>query len=112
MMNNLFLKGHRSKLVHKGLVGTLQDNKISLSTVKNSPRRFKSGDFPCGYEEGPGRPRMLLDSALQRFLKKFPLASARAMAGHFSVDQATIKSILDRQPTLRRFIPRWVSHIG
>jgi hypothetical protein len=49
--------------------------------------------------------------ALQRFLKKFPMASARVMASHFSVDRATIKSILDQELGLRKVTPRWMPHI-
>jgi hypothetical protein len=45
-----------------------------------------------------------LDLALQRFLKKFPFASPRVMAGHFSMDRATINSILDRDPRLRKLL--------
>jgi hypothetical protein len=48
---------------------------------------------------------------LQRFLKKFPFASVRVIASHFSADRATIKSILDRELGLRKFTCRWVPHI-
>jgi hypothetical protein len=71
-----FLKGHESKFIAKELVTTFQDNAISLSIVKNRTRRFKSGDLSCGDEERPGRPLVSLGSTLQRFLKKFPFASA------------------------------------
>jgi hypothetical protein len=101
-----FLKGHGSKLIDKEFVSTLQDNAISLYTVKNWPRRFKSGDLSCGDEEQPGRPLISLGPALQRLLKKFPFASARVMAGHFSVDRSVIKSILDRELGLRKFTRR------
>jgi hypothetical protein len=96
MVKDFFLKGHGSKLIHKELVSTLHDNAISLSTVKNRLRRFKSGDLSCSDEERPGRPLISMRLALQRFLKKIPFASAQVMTGHFSVDRATIKSILDR----------------
>jgi hypothetical protein len=33
------------------------------------------------------------------------------MAGYFSADRATIKSILDRELSLRKFTRRWVPHI-
>jgi hypothetical protein len=49
--------------------------------------------------------------ALQRFLKKFPFASARVMAGHFLIDRATIKSILGRELGLRKFTPGSVPDI-
>jgi hypothetical protein len=55
MVKYFFLKEHKSKLIHKELVSTLQDNAISLSIVKNWFRRFKSGDLFCGGEERPGR---------------------------------------------------------
>jgi transposase len=55
MVKYFFLKGHGNKLIHKELVSTLQDNAISLSTVKNWLRRFKSGDLCCGDEERPRR---------------------------------------------------------
>jgi transposase len=106
-----FLKGYGSKLIHKELVSTLQDKAISLSTVTNWLRRFKSGDLSCGHEEWSGRPLISLGPALQRFLMKFPLASARVMTGHFSVDRATIKSIHDRELGLRKSAYRWVPHI-
>jgi hypothetical protein len=102
MMKYFFLKGHGSKIIHKELVSILQDNVISLSTIKNWLRRFKSSDLSCGDEERPVRPLISLDPALQRFLKKFPFASARVMEGHFSVDRAPIKSILDRELGLRK----------
>jgi transposase len=95
MVKYVFLKGHESKLIHKELVNTLQDNAISLSTIKNWLRRFKSGNLVCGNEERPGRPLISMGPTFQRFLKMFPFASARVIAGQFSVDQAVIKSILD-----------------
>jgi hypothetical protein len=55
MVQYFFFKGHDSKLIHKELVSTLQDNAISLSTVKNWLRIFKSGDLSCGDEERRGR---------------------------------------------------------
>jgi hypothetical protein len=33
------------------------------------------------------------------------------MEGHFSVDRAAIKSILERELGLRKFTRRWISHI-
>jgi hypothetical protein len=54
-MEYLFLKGYWSKLIHKELVSTLQANVMSLSTVKNGLRRFKSGDLSCGNEDRLGR---------------------------------------------------------
>jgi hypothetical protein len=108
MMKYVFRKAHGSKLMHKELVSILQDNAISLSAVKNWLRRCKSGDLSYGDDEWPGRPMISLGSALRRFLKKFPFANARVMAGHFSVDRATIESILDRELGLGKFIRRWV----
>jgi transposase len=55
MVKYFFLKGHESKLIHKELVSTLQNNAISLSTVKNWLRRFKSGYLSCSDEEQPRR---------------------------------------------------------
>jgi hypothetical protein len=55
MAKYFFLKGHGSKLIHKELVTTLQDNVISLSIVKNWLRRCKSGELSCAHEKGPGR---------------------------------------------------------
>jgi hypothetical protein len=55
MVKYFFLKGHGSKFIHQELVSTLQDNVISLATVKNPLRRIKSGDLSCGGEERPGR---------------------------------------------------------
>jgi hypothetical protein len=89
-----FLNGHGSKLIHKELVNVLQGNAISLPTVKNWLRRFESGDLSCRDEERHGKLLISLDPTFQRVLKKFPFASARVMAGHFSVDQATVKNIL------------------
>jgi hypothetical protein len=111
MAKYVFLKGHWSKLIYKEIVSTLQDNAMSLSVAKNCLRRFKSGDVSCGDEERPGRPLISLDPALQRFLNKFPFANARVMAGHFSVNRATIKGILDRELGLREFTRRWVPYI-
>jgi hypothetical protein len=111
MVKFFFLTRHGSKLIHKELVNTLQDNAISLCTIKNWPKRFTSGDLSCGDEERPGRPLISMGPALQRFLKKFPFASARPMARHFSVDRVTVKSILDRELGLRRFARRWMTHI-
>jgi hypothetical protein len=71
MVKYFFLKGHKSILVHKELVSTLQDNVTARSTVKNRLRRFKSGDLSCFDEEKPGRPLISLVSALQRVLRKF-----------------------------------------
>jgi transposase len=67
MVKYFFLKGHRSKLIQKQLVNTLQDNAISLSMIKNWLKRFKSGDLSCGDEE---RPERLLIS-LARLFKAF-----------------------------------------
>jgi hypothetical protein len=111
MVKYFFLKGHRNKLIHKELVSTLRDTAISLYTVKNWLRRFPSGELSCGDEERVGRLLISLVPALQRFLKKFPFARAQVMAGNFSVDRSTIKSILDRELGLRKFTRRWV-HIS
>jgi transposase len=106
MVKYFFLKGHGRKLICKEFVSPFQDNAISLSAIKNWLRRFKSGDLSCGDEARPGRHLISLAPVLQRFLKKFPFASARVTAGHFSVDRDTIKSILDRELSLRKFIRR------
>jgi hypothetical protein len=106
-----FLEGHGSKLIHKELVTPLHDNAISPSAVKNRLRKFKSSDLSCSAEERPGRPLISLGLTLQRCLKKFPFASARVIAGHFSVDRANIKSILVRELGLRKFTRRWAPDI-
>jgi hypothetical protein len=111
MVKYCFLKGRESKLIHKELVSTPQDNAISLSTVKNWLERFKSGKFSCGDEERTGRPLISFGPALHCFLKKFPFASAWVMAGNFSVDRTTIKSILDQELCLRKFTRRLMAHI-
>jgi hypothetical protein len=64
MVKYFFLKGHGSKLIHKELVSTLQNNAISLSILKNWLRRFKYGDVSCGEEEWPGRPLISLGLVL------------------------------------------------
>jgi hypothetical protein len=111
MVTSFFLKGHGSKLIHKQLVSIFQDNTISLSTVKNWLRRFKSGELSCGDEERPGRLLISLGLALQGFLKTVSFSNARVMTGHFSVDRVTIKSLLDRDLGLRNTTRRWVPHI-
>jgi hypothetical protein len=63
-----FLKGEKSKLIHKELATTLQGNAISLPTIKNWLRKFKSDDFSCSDEERPGRFLISLGPVLQRFL--------------------------------------------
>jgi hypothetical protein len=62
-----FLKGDGSKLIHKELVSTLQDNAISLSALKNWLRRFKSRDRSFGDEERPGIPLISLDRLFSAF---------------------------------------------
>jgi hypothetical protein len=111
MVKYFFLKRYESKLIHKKLVSTFQENAISLSIVKNWLKRSKSGDLSCGDEKRPGIPLISLGSALQRFLKKFPFASSRVIAAHFSLDRVTIKNILDREPGLRKFTCRCVPYI-
>jgi hypothetical protein len=111
MVKYLFFKEHGSKLIHKELMSTLQDNAISLSAVKNWLRRFKSGDLSCGDEERPGKPLVSSGSALHGALKKLPFASARGMAGHFSADRAALKNVLDRELGLSKFSRRWVPHM-
>jgi hypothetical protein len=108
MVKYFFLKRHESKLIHKTLLSTLQDNAISLFIIKIWLRRFKSGSLSGGDEERPGRPMNCLDPTFQRFLKKFPFVSVRIMTGNFSVDRAAIKSILDRELGLRKFTRIWV----
>jgi transposase len=44
------LKGHGRKLIHKELVTALHYKAISLSTIKNWLRRFKSGGLSCSDE--------------------------------------------------------------
>jgi hypothetical protein len=83
MAKYFFLKGPRSKLSHKELVNALQDNAISLCTIKNWLRRFNSDDRSCGNEERPDRPLISLGAALQRFLKTFPFTSGHVMTGCF-----------------------------
>jgi hypothetical protein len=84
MVKYFFLKRHGSKLIHKELASTLQDNAISLSTITNRLKRFKSADLSCGDEERSRRPLISLDPALQHFQKKSPFASARAMPRYLS----------------------------
>jgi hypothetical protein len=67
MVKYFFLKGHGSKLIHKELVSTFQDNVISLFTVKNWLRRFKSSEVSCSDEEWPGKPLI----SLGRFFSAF-----------------------------------------
>jgi hypothetical protein len=111
MVKSLFLNEHGSKLIHKELVSTFQDNAISLSMLKNWLRRFKFSCLSCSDEERPERSLISMGSILQRFLKKFPFTSARVVAGHFSTDRTIIKSILDRELSLRKFTRRWMSHL-
>jgi hypothetical protein len=111
MVKYFFLKARGIKLMRNEHVNSLQDNAISLFNVKNSLRRFRSGDLSCGDEEWPGRHLISFGLALQCFLKKFPFASAPVMAGHFSVDRATLKSILDRELGLRKFTRIWMPYI-
>jgi transposase len=111
MVKYFLLKGHEGKFIHKEFLSTLEDNAISLSTVKNWLRMFKSSDLSCGDKERPGRPLICLGPALHRFLKKFPFTSTRIRTGHFSVDLNILKSILDRELELRKFTHRWVSLI-
>jgi Fe2+ or Zn2+ uptake regulation protein len=59
-VKNFFLEAVGSKLTHKKLVSTLQDNAISLSTVMNWLKRFKSGNLSCDDEEQLGRPLISL----------------------------------------------------
>jgi transposase len=101
-----FLKGHGSKLIHKELVSTLQDNAISLSTVKNWLRRFKIGDLSGRRRRTAWKNSNFFGLALQRFLKKFPFATARAVAWYFSGDRDTIKNILDWELGLGKFTRR------
>jgi hypothetical protein len=93
-MVKLFLKGHGSKLIHKEFVSVLQNNVISLSTVKNWLRRFKSGNLSCGDEKQPAILLIAWDPALPRFLKKSPFVSARVMARNFSLDRAPKRAFL------------------
>jgi hypothetical protein len=67
MMKYFFFKGHGSKLIHAELVSILQDKAISVSTVRNSLRRFKSRDFSCGDEERPGRPLISMGRLFSAF---------------------------------------------
>jgi transposase len=101
MVKYFFLKRHGSKLIHKELVSKFQDSAISLSTLKNWLRRFKSGDLSYSDEKLPGRPLLSLDLTLQRFLKRFSFVNIRVMASHFSMDRSTIKNIIDRKLGLR-----------
>jgi hypothetical protein len=111
MVKYFFLKRHGSKLIQKERVSILQDNTISLSTVKNWFKRFKSGDLSCSDEKRPGRSLMSLGPDLHRFLKKFPFVSARVMARHFSVDRHAFKNIFDRKLAFRKFNRRWGIYI-
>jgi hypothetical protein len=111
MVKYFFLNGHGSKFISKEFESILQDNAISPSTVKNWLRRFKSGDLFCGDEERPGRPLISLSPALQCFLKKFLFTSVGVMTERFSMDPDHIKSILDRELSLRKFTHRRVPHI-
>jgi hypothetical protein len=67
MVKYFCVKGRGSKLIHKELVSTLQDNAISLSNVKNWLRRFKSGHLSCGDEEWPERPLISLGPLFSAF---------------------------------------------
>jgi hypothetical protein len=52
MMKYFFLKGHGSKLIHKKLVITLQDNAIWLSTIKNCSEDSNLAIFPAATKNG------------------------------------------------------------
>jgi transposase len=67
MAKCFFLKGHGSKLIQKELLSILQGNAISLSTIKNWLRRFKSGEPSCGDEERPGRPLISMGRLFSTF---------------------------------------------
>jgi hypothetical protein len=74
-----------------------QKIQIRRSFLRRRRAAWKTSDF-----SGPG------SSALS---EEVPFASSRVMAGHFSVDRATIKNIRDRERGLRKFTRKCLSHI-
>jgi histone-lysine N-methyltransferase SETMAR len=106
-----FLKGWGNKTITAELQTTFGDSAISNSTVKRWIRKFKNGDFSCDDDSRPGRPLATLGPALQKFLDRYPFASAKVISRHFRLSPPTVKEILMRELGLRKFSRRWVPHL-
>jgi hypothetical protein len=47
---------------------------------------------------------------LHKFLSKYPFASVKIIVNHFGLSPSTVTDLLSREPGLRTFSRRWVSH--
>jgi transposase len=106
-----FFKGWGNKKITAELQTTLHDSALSNSTVKRWIRKFKNGDLSCDDDSRPGRPMSILGPVLQKFLDRYPFASARVMSKHFGLSPPTVKEILRRELGLKKFSRRWVPHL-
>jgi hypothetical protein len=78
-----FLKGLRSKEIHRKLTNVLGSAAYSLSQIKKWRARFETGDLSCEDQFRPDRLPHVFGKALSDFLEGFPLAITGIIAQHF-----------------------------
>jgi hypothetical protein len=75
----LHLKGWGNKRIITELESTFQGSALSMVTVKQWLRKFKSGDL----SRPDWRPVRILGPFLKKFLDKYPFVRAKIMSRHF-----------------------------
>ena len=106
----LFLSGKGYKAIYTELKNTLQENIVSLSTVKRLCQKFKTGDLTCLSEDIPGRPKSDLVGPITKILEKYPFSSAKSISRKLNVTRQTISRVLKDDMGLRKYVRKWVPH--
>jgi histone-lysine N-methyltransferase SETMAR len=110
LMKFLFLVGKRYRTIHAQLVSVLEENAVSLSTVKYWCQRFKSGNLSVQDEIRPGRPRSDLGNSISQMLTDEPFLSAKIIAKRLATSPHTIKSVLMQDLGMQKYSRRWIPH--
>jgi transposase len=78
-----FLKGLRSKEIHRKLTNVLGSTAYSLNQIKEWRARFETGDLSREDQSRPGRPPHVFGKALSDLLEEFSFAITGMIAQHF-----------------------------
>jgi hypothetical protein len=92
------------------LKAVLEEEVVSLATVKCWCQRFKQGDFWLDDEFRAGRPISDVKDVISQFLSHEPYLSARLLAKRLASNVHTIKTILTRDLGMKKVTWRWIPY--
>jgi hypothetical protein len=87
------LKFSGTPCIHAPLSSILVGIALSLSTVQRWHRRFNEGNTLCEDAERPGRPMVIIDDILRKFVARYPFASVKVLSRYFGVGPSTVKIV-------------------